>query len=570
MLNRQSIAFLAALATAGTSCRSPSPPATLEPSPADYTVEGPLKFTPRPTSPAITPIDLMSRLYIFADDSMMGRDDGGPLAATKATTYIERELQRLGLTPAGDSGTFFQAIGYRTVVADARSAFFIDGLPIVLRRDFAPVARVGLRPIRAELPVVFGGALDSTARITGDQARGKLVMLVNTSAGQGGRGGRGAGPPLPPALASAAAILVVQGDSLGGATAPVRGLVPSAAERAAAGPPRINITRSIAQRLLEADVTSAQPGAAGKNARLDITFIETPHRVRNVVAIARGRDRRLRNEYVALGAHSDHIGFTARPLDHDSVRAYNRVMRPRGANDSVGTPTAEQWTQIRAIRDSLGKLHPARRDSISNGADDDGSGSVVLLEIAEALARGSIRSKRSVIFVWHAAEEDGLLGSRYFTDHPPVPRQAIVAQLNTDMIGRGRLSDHAGGGPDYLRVIGSRRLSTELGDLAERVNTTGKHGFVFDYSYDVAGHPMNSYCRSDHYNYARFGIPIVYIGTGVQADYHMVSDEPQYIDYVNMARRASYMAELMVAVGNLGHRPVVDKPKPDPLVPCRQ
>src|SRR5512135_3438423 len=88
--------------------------------PAAFVTEGPLKFAPRPTSAAITPVDLMTRLYVFADDSMMGRDDGGPFGATKATSYVERELRRLGLTPAGDNGGFFQDIGYRTVVADAR------------------------------------------------------------------------------------------------------------------------------------------------------------------------------------------------------------------------------------------------------------------------------------------------------------------------------------------------------------------------------------------------------------------------------------------------------------------
>jgi Zn-dependent M28 family amino/carboxypeptidase len=271
---------------------------------------------------------------------------------------------------------------------------------------------------------------------------------------------------------------------------------------------------------------------------------------------------------VAIGAHTDHIGFNTRPVDHDSLRAYNRVMRPRGANDPAGDPTPEQWSAIKQIRDSLSKLHPTRRDSIANGADDDGSGSVVMLEMAESLVRSP--AKRSFVLVWHAAEEDGLLGSRYFSDHPTVPRDSIVAQLNMDMLGRGRATDHVGGGPEYLRLIGSRRLSTELGDIVERVNTQNRFGFVFDYSFDVPGHPQNSYCRSDHYNYARFGIPIVYFSTGVQADYHMVTDEPQYIDYMHMARNANFIRDVALAVGNLDHRPVVDKPVPDPNLPCRQ
>jgi hypothetical protein len=560
------VAMLTASCASGTG--SPSTPSAGDP--AAFVTEGPLKFAPRPTSTAITPVDLMTRLYIFADDSMMGRDDGGPFGATKATAYVERELRRLGLTPAGDNGGFFQDIGYRTIVADARSTITVDGQPLALGHDFAPIARVGAHAFREQLNVIYGGPLDSIARLTAEQASGKLVMLsAPQGAATGGRGGRGgAATPLSRSLSSAAAILVVQGDSLVGANAPVRGLASDDAARIAAGPLRINVTRSAAQRLLGADPASAAPGTEGKSARVDLLFAETRWPVRNVVAIVPGTDRALRNEYVAIGAHTDHIGFNTRPVDHDSLRAYNRVMRPRGANDPVGNATPEQWVAIKQIRDSLSKLHPARRDSIANGADDDGSGSVVLLEIAESLVRSP--AKRSVVLVWHAAEEDGLLGSRYFSDHPTVPRDSIVAQLNMDMLGRGRASDHVGGGLDYLRLIGSRRLSTELGDIVERVNAQDRYRFVFDYSFDVPGHPQNSYCRSDHYNYARYGIPIVYFSTGVQADYHMVTDEPQYIDYVHMARNANFIKDVALVVGNLDHRPVVDKPIPDPNTPCRQ
>jgi len=425
--------------------------------------------------------------------------------------------------------------------------------------------------MRDNAEVIFGGTLDSV-RLSSSQTNGKIVMVLPGATGGrgGGRGaGRGgAGAALPDALMAAAAIAIVQGDSLAPVN-PARGIMPAEVDIAAAGPVRINVTTAAATRLLGVAPASAQIGTAGRSARLDISFAETKLPVRNVVGIIPGTDRRLGTTYVALGAHLDHVGFTNRPVDHDSVRAFNRVMRPRGANDPVTTPSAEQAARIQAIRDSLGKLHPARRDSINNGADDDGSGSVVLLEIAEAMMNGS-RPKRSVLFVWHAAEEDGLLGSRYFTDHPTVPRDSIVAQLNTDMIGRGRATDHALGGPKYLRMIGSRRLSTELGDIVERVNSQSRYGFALDYSFDVAGHPMNSYCRSDHYNYARYGIPIAYMGTSTQADYHMVSDEPQYIDYPGMARRAQFMRDLALAVGNLDHRPVVDKEKPDPRTPCRQ
>jgi Zn-dependent M28 family amino/carboxypeptidase len=172
-----------------------------------------------------------------------------------------------------------------------------------------------------------------------------------------------------------------------------------------------------------------------------------------------------------------------------------------------------------------------------------------------------------------------LYGSQWFTDHPTVPRDSIVAQLNMDMVGRGAGSDITGstkeggkvhGNPDYVQLVGSRRLSTQLGDLAETVNRSEKRPLSFDYTMDANGHPQVIYCRSDHYEYARYGIPIIFFTTGGHADYHQVTDEPQYIDYDRMARVAQYVADLATKVGNLDQRPVVDKAKPDPHGQCVQ
>ncbi|MEP7175291.1 MAG: M28 family peptidase, partial [Gemmatimonadales bacterium] len=121
-----------------------------------------------------------------------------------------------------------------------------------------------------------------------------------------------------------------------------------------------------------------------------------------------------------------------------------------------------------------------------------------------------------------------------------------------------------------VQLIGSRRLSTELGDLVERVNTEGEHHLTFDYAWDADGHPSSSYCRSDHYMYARFGIPVTFFTTGNHLDYHQLTDEPQYIDYPKMARVASFIADVATQVANLDHRLTVDKPKPDPEAPCKQ
>jgi hypothetical protein len=307
----------------------------------------------------------------------------------------------------------------------------------------------------------------------------------------------------------------------------------------------------------------------------------TSYPARNVVAILRGSDPTLRGEYVAIGGHSDHIGFNHEPVDHDSLRIFNHIVRPGGVENAGARATPEQQAEVNKELAAWRTAHPGetRLDSIYNGADDDGSGSVSVLEIAQRMAARRPAPKRSILFVWHVGEEKGLLGSMYFTDFPTVPRDSIVAQLNMDMIGRGDAWDETGvdkegnplfGGPNYLQLVGSRRLSTELGDLVEQVNKDDKHGFAFDYSMDANGHPDNIYCRSDHYEYARYGIPIVFFTTGLHSDYHQVTDEPEYIDYDHMARVASLVEDVALHVANLDHRVVVDHPKPNPHGACQQ
>jgi hypothetical protein len=346
------------------------------------------------------------------------------------------------------------------------------------------------------------------------------------------------------------------------------------------GPPTIFVTPRVAGLLFGAAVDGVAPGTAGKSLQGTLILRQTQAPGRNVVAILPGSDPALRNQYVAIGAHNDHIGFNHSPADHDSVRAFDMVARVQGADSPrPATLTPEQTARIRAITDSLHALHGVRRDSINNGADDDGSGTVSVLEIAEALAAAPVKPKRSILFVWHTGEEAGLWGSQFYTDHPTVPRDSIVAQLNMDMVGRGAATDVTGelkegglarGGTGYVQLIGSRRLSTELGDLIESVNRTSALGLAFDYSQDANGHPQNIYCRSDHYEYARYGIPIVFVTTGGHADYHQVTDEPQYIDYPRMTQVATLVRDAAVAVANLDHRITVDKPKPDPKGRCVQ
>jgi len=538
--------------------------------------ELPLKLAPRPTAAEITPADLMTRLYIFADDSMMGRQVGTQYNL-KGTAYIEREVRRLGLTPAGDSGTFFQNLPIVSATLVTGQDITVDGKAFKAWIDFLPRNNgdFGLTVRDFEgAPVVYGGVFGDTATmIKPADAAGKFIILTVPDGPDGKprwQANRGA---LTQYYLGARAVAVASLDAMDPGSRAMLATPGAQMAEHRAGPPGpafLYTTQAMATALLGAPPKGLKRAAPGKTVHGSMSFVDSPAPGRNVVAILPGSDPVLKNEYVAMGSHNDHIGFQQGGVDHDSLRAYNTVVRPGGADSEDRPATAEDMTRIRGILDSLRRIHTPRVDSIYNGADDDGSGSVGLLEIAEALSKANVKPKRSILFVWHAGEEAGLWGSEYFTDHPTVPRDSIVAQLNIDMIGRGAAQDTPGGGTGYLQLIGSRRLSTELGDLVETVAKSEPTPFKFDYQYDANGHPEQYYCRSDHYEYARYGIPIVFFSTGGHRDYHQLTDEPQYIDYEQLARVTSLVRDVAVSVANLDHRVVVDKPKPDPKGACRQ
>ena len=536
----------------------------------------PLKHAPARTQAAITPSDLMTRLYLYADDSMMGRLTGTEYNL-KATDYIASEVRRMGLRPAGDSGGYFQNVPLVKRELVAGSGLSIDGATLRPWDDFVP-----RDPGRATRPfdgaqAIYGGVWgDSSTLLIPDQAAGKFIVL-----------GARTGQNLPPSQqVNRGAILARYRAAAGIAVVALETFPPQATaffrqpqvtlRRDAATtdtsslPVYVYIGIPTARSWLGAPLDSLRAGALGKAVRGSVTFAENPTPARNVVAVLPGSDAKLRGEYVAIGAHNDHVGFDHSPVDHDSIRAYNGAVRrlELAAPDHQVSP--EQRSQIHVNVDSVHQGHAARRDSIFNGADDDGSGTTAVLEIAEAFAGARVKPKRSLIFVWHTGEELGLFGSQYFTDNPTVPRDSIVAQLNMDMVGRGRAEDENNGGPGYLQLIGTRRLSTELGDLIEAVNKKRAQPFTFDYQFDATGHPEQYYCRSDHYMYARYGIPIAFFTTGNHRDYHQVTDEPQYIDYDKLAHVSQFVYDVATAVANLDHRVVVDKPKPDPHGNCKQ
>ncbi|HPV75127.1 MAG TPA: M28 family peptidase [Gemmatimonadaceae bacterium] len=553
----------------------------------------PARLAPAPTTSAITPRDLQIRLYQFADDSMQGRQVGRAGNA-KGTAYIAAELKRLGLVPAGDNGSFFQVLPYHLRKFTDHSRLTVSGNPLQWEVDWVAVPGTRApRPI-AGVEVVFGGvAGDTTRQISAEQAAGKFVVVLPAPSSAAARGGPPArfAPPPPSRLGSAVAVATVDLDVL---TPAQRRAInePAVATQLAAGRGRpgapaaatdsltllkqqldqlapqaaLRLTKSAAARLFGTQSVEALPlGTRGGSVTASLDFVELPSDyARNVVAILPGSDPALAGQYVAIGAHNDHVGFNT-PVDKDSLKAFNNERNKRLLANKMVALNAEQLAAIRVDMDSVRRVHPvARLDSINNGADDDGSGSMAVLEIAEFLQAQKVKPKRSTLFVWHTGEEAGLIGSAFFTRNPTVPMDSIVAQLNIDMIGRGREGDLPGGSPDYLGVVGSFFDSKDLGETVAAVNTKQAKALTLDYKYDSTlswtGY-NNIYGRSDHYNYAVQGVPIAFFFTGLHGDYHQRTDEPEFIDYPHYARITNYIRDLTVEVAN-GPRPRINGTRP--------
>jgi hypothetical protein len=509
---------------------------------------------------------------------MLGRESG-TLGNFKGTEYLAAEIERMGLEPAGDDGTYFQTIPLMERALAPNPSIGVGGTELDLGEDYLP-----LPPLGGMLPfafgsdrsldgaeVIYGGQLGDTANMVDpDLAAGKVVVFMpSMGMGMGAfRMLRGFESSAGIALAMLHLLPAQVADYL----SQPQMFLDEGETTSSDGPMGMFVNLNGAEILLGMPTGDAEIGEIGGTVEGSFAFAENPvpYPARNVIGIVRGSDPTLQNEYVAIGSHNDHDGFASSAVDHDSLWAFNHVLRTQGAEGQARRATDEDLARIQELRDSLAAQRPTRLDSIYNGADDDGSGSVAMLGIAEGFSTSNPKPKRSILFVWHTAEEKGLYGAAYFTDNPTVSRESIVSNINLDMVGRGVEGDVEGGSPGYMQVLGSRRLSTELGDLVESTNTDGGFSFEFDYSYDADGHPQQFYCRSDHYMYARYGIPIVFLSTGSHQDYHMVTDESQYIDYDKMARISKFVYELTSTIANLDHRLVVDKPKPDPNAPCRQ
>ena len=531
---------LGACASAGPAAEAPAPTDTAAPEERPGVAPAPSP-TPGVTEAGITPDDLRHRIGLLAHDSMRGRETGSR-EKEMAGDYLAGEAERLGLLPGGDDGSYFQAVPLerrRTAVELAFEGSSNGSMPTALT-DEELLFVSGLAGLPAtsrsegEGRVVFGGHLfDPTipeGSLTLQDLNGSAV-IVRMDPPEGVEGEPGVTIPprmelaalFGPQSPAGAVIIVAEGDlddfwdyatdvALKGAVS-LRGGDPPAD-----APPFFLMTPEALEALLDTPADEAREPRTGLGTlsyRLDHTV--EPYDGRNVVAIYPGADPELADEFMTLGAHYDHMG--------------------------VGTPVDG--------------------DSIYNGADDNASGTAAILEVAEYLAHlpESERPARSVLFIWHAAEEVGLLGSEYFTDHPTVERDRMIGHINMDMVGRNH--------PDSLYLVGSRRLSNEYGDWVEAANEALPAPFVLDYEYDEPGHPEQLYCRSDHWNFARWGIPVVKIGSGLHDDYHKPSDTADLIEYEKVARVAQFAAEITLRVANHPTPPEIDGPIPDPNAPCQ-
>jgi hypothetical protein len=250
----------------------------------------------------------------------------------------------------------------------------------------------------------------------------------------------------------------------------------------------------------------------GKSLRINMVNQGPRLETHNVIGILDGADPKLKEEYVLVSAHYDHL--------------------------------------------------PTAGENIFNGADDDGSGTATVLEIAQAFAIGP-RPQRSILIIFHTAEEENLMGSTYFVEHPAVPLKSIVADLNVDMVGRTRApgDTHPAnlelGDANTVYLIGSDKLSTELHQLSEQTNEDTVR-MNLDYRYSAPEHPQRLYYRSDHWNYAKSGIPVIFYFTGLHEDYHRPTDDVDKLDFKKMARIGRLIFSTAWRVANLDHRVKVD------------
>jgi hypothetical protein len=283
---------------------------------------------------------------------------------------------------------------------------------------------------------------------------------------------------------------------------------------------------------------------------IDNTFeVVSTQMTKNVAGLIEGSDPKLKDTYVMFGAHLDHVGYRAAGGGRGGGQGSCRRTQETVAQTDGQAAASGRGRGAPPPAPAAPAIPLEQQDVISNGADDDGSGSVAIMAVAKAFATGP-KPRRSIVVMWFAGEESGLLGSRYDADHPVVPLDKIQALLNTDMIGRDDCDNTRGDYSNSVFVVGADRISTDLHNLLVDVNTSRPQPLTLDFELNDANDPESIYTRSDHYSYASKGIPIAFFTTGLHRDYHQVSDSVEKILFPKLARVAQLVYETGFSVAN--------------------
>jgi Zn-dependent M28 family amino/carboxypeptidase len=465
---------------------------------------------------SITADEVRRRIAIIADDSMLGRATPSP-QLDQVAAYVAGEFRRFGLKPGGDSGTYLQRypLEVQRFNPESTTIHVGGGAPTTWRAGHDVLLLNGMPPTgdTTGQAVLVTGSPPADQALDASSVTGKVVFLafgpaLHTIALQ-------LLPLRPLALVvvagfpdsawrrlpgHAASVLVRNPNEDGGHAIPAVFAVRTATARAVFTQAGLGADslRTWDDRPLAAHPLNGITVQLAVHQRI-LEHASAP----NVIGILEGSDPTLKREYVLFSAHMDHIG----------------------------TPSSGEGCAARGA------------DSICNGADDDGSGTVAVVALAQAFATAGERPQRSLVFMTVSGEERGLWGSAYFADHPTVPLASVVADLNSDMIGRNA--------KDTLAVIG--REYTNLGATLDSV--AAAHAELGIKPVGDLWPQEGLFFRSDHYNFAKKGVPILFFTTGLHPDYHQVSDSPDKIDAEKEARLTRMLFYLGLAVANGSARP---------------
>jgi len=520
-----------------------------------------------PGAASITAADLRTWLTFVASDDLEGRanyTDG----LERAGAYITDHLREWKLRPAGDADTYVQTVRVLGVRSTSRSSVSVRvGSEVRTFRDGAgvtfPKNAGGKRTLTLDRVEFAGYALDAPALHRGDlngrNVAGAAVVWL------GSNGPRDVNPQtyrrvlnergrhLTDDLRAGASIasdvaLANVPPGYDGTTTPFGTDFATSQRLDRTVTPAIGASAEVldfmfsrapvpyAQLAKRAEARESLPSFTLDGVSLTFTIDADYEVVRtdvtyNIVGVVTGSDPGLSGTYVAFGAHYDHVGSAEAPAPGDAV-----------------------------LHNPPGRITPsAPRDRIWNGADDDGSGVVAMMALARAFATAP-RPRRSLLFVWHAGEELGTFGSRYFADYPTVPLDRVVAQLNIDMVGRNRDDERREQNTVYL--VGSDRISSELHEISRSANRGLDPPLRLDYAMNDPSDPEQIYYRSDHYSYAAKGIPVIFFTTGLHPDYHANTDEVSKIDFHKLTRIATLVYETGRQLADLDHAPRRDNQGP--------